>query len=113
VTRGFDDVVDALLAASEASGEVTLDAIGEALGTRAASHDDVDAILHALEARGRRVVAPEDGGGEEKLRRVLATARALLAEGGKKPSVAEIAARSGLAEDEVRHALALARVIQR
>jgi hypothetical protein len=77
-----------------------------------ASHDDVDAIMHALDAHGRRVVAPEGGGGEARLRIVLATARALVADADK-PTVAAIAARSGLTEDEVRHALALARVMQR
>jgi DNA-directed RNA polymerase sigma subunit (sigma70/sigma32) len=98
---------------SSASDEVTLDALGEALGARAVSHAEIDAMIAALEARGVKVVAPEGGGGEERLRVVVATARALVAELGRKPRPAEIAARSGLSEDEVRRALALAQVIQR
>jgi hypothetical protein len=109
----LEDVVAALLLGSERSREVTLDAIGEAIGLRAVSHEDVDGILHALEARGRRILAPEGGGGEERLRTVVVTARALSSELGRRPAIAEIAARSGLAEGEVRQALFLARVIQR
>jgi DNA-directed RNA polymerase specialized sigma subunit len=69
--------------------------------------------VRELERRGRKIIAPEGGGGEERLRQVVATARTLVSELGRKPSVAEIAARSGLSADEVRQALALARVIQR
>jgi hypothetical protein len=111
--RDLEGVVAALLAASERSREVTLDVIGDAVGLRPVSHEDVDGILRALEARGRRVIAPEGGGGEERLRRVVVTARQLSTELGRRPAIAEIAARSGLAEGEVRQALFLARVIQR
>ncbi|HEY8074869.1 MAG TPA: sigma-70 domain-containing protein [Labilithrix sp.] len=109
----LESVVGALLVASERSRQVTLDAIGDAIGARAVSHDEVDAILQALELRGRRVIAPEGGGGEERLRTVVVTARALTTELSRRPTIAEIASRSGLAEAEVRQALFLARVIQR
>jgi hypothetical protein len=103
----------ALLDASADTGEVTLDEMGEALGTHAISTDDVDAIMQALEKAGRRVMGPEGGGGEDRLRVVVTTARALVAELGRKPSVNEIAQRSGLTVDEVRQALALSQVMQR
>jgi hypothetical protein len=106
-------VLDALLAESKDSAEVSLDALGEALGTHAISTDDVDEIMHALEDAGRKVIGPEGGGGEDRLKIVVTTARALVGELGRKPSVAEIAKRSGLGEDDVRHALALAKVMQR
>ena len=106
-------VLDALLAESKDSSEVSLDALGEALGTHAISTDDVDEIMHALEDAGRKVIGPEGGGGEDDLKIVVATARALVGELGRKPSVAEIAKRSGLTEEDVRHALALAKVMQR
>lgn len=106
-------VLDALLAESKDSSEVSLDALGEALGTHAISTDDVDEIMHALEDAGRKVIGPEGGGNEDRLKIVVTTARALVAELGRKPSVAEIAKRSGLSEEDVRHALALAQVIQR
>lgn len=106
-------VLDALLAASDDTREVSLDSLGEALGTHAVSTDDVDEIMRALESSGRRVIGPEGGGGEDDLRIVVTTARTLVTELGRKPSVPEIAARSGLSEEDVRHALALAQVMQR
>ncbi len=96
-----------------ASGEVTLDALGEAIGAMLISSEEIDLMISTLEARGVRVVGPEGGGGEAHLRVVVTTARALVAELGRRPTSAEIAARSGLALDDVRHALALARVMQR
>jgi hypothetical protein len=104
-------VVDSLLASS--AKEITLDAIGDAIGTRAASAEDVDEILRALESRGRKIVGPEGGGGEEHLRRVVTTARTLVGELGRKPTVGEIATRAGMTETDVRHALFLSRVMQR
>lgn len=106
-------VVEALARASEDTREVSLDAIGEAIGVMAVSHDEIDAMLLALEARGLRVTGPEGGGGEARLGAVLRATRALMGELGRRPSVPEIAARAELSEGEVRHALALARVMQR
>lgn len=105
--------LEMLLEGSAASGEVSLDQMGDALGTHSISTDDVDEIMMALEKAGRRVVGPEGGGGEDRLRIVVTTARALVAELGRKPKVEEIAARSGLSADEVRQALALSQVMQR
>lgn len=109
----LEEVLRELLAMSETEGEVSLDAVGEALGLHAISTDDVDAIMHALERAGRKVIGPEGGGGEERLRVVVATARTLVAELGRRPTAAEIADRSGLSAEQVRHALGLAKVMQR
>jgi hypothetical protein len=106
-------VLDSLLAESRETSEVSLDALGEALGTHAISTDDVDEIMRALEEAGRKVIGPEGGGGEGRLKIVLSTARALVAELGRKPRVDEIAQRSGLTIEEVRQALALSQVMQR
>jgi hypothetical protein len=111
--RELADVVEALVRTSEDAREVSLDAIGEALGARAVSTDEIELVFLSLEARGRRIVGPEGGGGEERLKRVVASARAFAAEHGRRASVAEIAALTGLSELEVRHALALAKVMQR
>jgi len=111
--KELEEVVRFLLEESKDTGEVSLDTLGEALGVRAISTDDVDDVMRALERAGRRVVGPEGGGGEGRLKVVLTTARALVKELGRKPSVAEIVARSGLTEDEVRQALALSQVMQR
>ena len=102
-----------LLAESEDSREVHLDRIGEAIGLAAAGTDDVEQLLARLEAKGRRVVAPQGGDGERKLARVLEAARALRTKLGRTPRPAEIAAETGLSEDDVRHALGLAQVMGR
>lgn len=106
-------MIATLLGESEDSREVHLDRVGEALGLAAASADDVDRVLARLEAAGRTVVAPEGGGGEVKLAKVLAVARELRTRLGRTPRAAEIAAAAGLSEDDVRHALGLARVMGR
>src|SRR5688572_20205385 len=104
-------VLDGLIASSEARGTVSLDEIGEALGTEVASADDVDAILAALEARGRTVVSPSAGDMKAHLRDVLAAARAIATRTGRKAKPAEIAQETGLAESSVRAALMLGRVM--
>jgi uncharacterized protein YidB (DUF937 family) len=105
-------IVDALLAASAASGEVQLDAVGEAIGAMAITAPEIEAIIDALDKAGRRLVGPEGGAGEDRLKAVVAAARTLTPALGRKPTVAEIATQSGLSEAEVRHALALVKVMQ-
>ena len=106
-------MVDGLLRDTASGGTITLDAIGDAIGTRAASADEIDVMLSILESRGRRVVSPEGGSGESKLKSVLDAARALRAELGRPPHQDEIAARAGISREDVEHALALARIMQR
>jgi hypothetical protein len=106
-------IVDALIAKNASSSEVTLDAIGEAIGALAVGQDEIERMLDAIEARGCRVVAPTGGGGPARLKKVLDTARAFVTQHGRRPSVDEIVATSGLTRDEVSTALALARVMQR
>ncbi len=107
----LERVVEALLAAHE--NEISLDDIGEALGDRAASTDEIDAMITALEAKGRTVGTHSGKSGVAMLHTVLAAAREVARDRGTKPTHAEIAERSGLTVDEVRQALALARVMQR
>lgn len=109
----LQSILDALLQASTASGEVRLDELGDAIGARAITSPEIDAMITALETAGRKVVGPAGGAGEDRLKAVVATARTLGPELGRKPTVAEIAARAGLTADEVRHALALLKVMQR
>jgi hypothetical protein len=92
-----------------ANREVSIDALGEAIGTRAITPPEIDAMIEALESRGVRVIAPEGGGGERRLAKVIAAAR----EFGRPATVAEIATASGLTPDEVKTALALVKVMQR
>jgi len=102
-----------LLADSDASRSVTLDEVGEAVGLVAVSTDDVDALLAALEKAGREIVGPEGARGVGNLRRVLPAARALTASLGRPPTLTELARETELSEDDVRHALALGRVMGR
>ncbi len=106
-------VVDMLLTDAPVGTGVSLDTIGQALGLLAVSQDEIDAIFVVLERAGRRVVGPSGANNEATLRIVLETARVLRGETGRAPSPAEIAARAGLDPERVRHALALARVMQR
>ncbi|MDB4942160.1 MAG: hypothetical protein JWP97_1694 [Labilithrix sp.] len=109
----LQQIVDALLAASGASREVTLDAIGEAIGVRGVTSPEIDAMIAALEARGRKVSGPQGGDGEQQLAAVVRAARELTPELGRKPTAAEIAARAGLTAEQVRHALDLLTIMQR
>ena len=106
-------IVKDLLAEERAN--IPLDAIGEALGDTFVTPDEIDAILSALEAAGRRV-GDDDGDaarGIERLRGVIDAARALRAELGRSPTTEELIARTGLSAFAVRHALGLAKVMQR
>ncbi len=107
------EIIDALIAKSEASRTITLDAIGDAVGAKAISAEEIDAIFGALENAGRSVVGPSGGDGEDNLRAVVAAARALNGTLGRKPTIGEIAEHAKLGVIEVRHALALLRVMQR
>lgn len=106
-------IVDTLLASSAASGEVHLDAVGEAIGARAITTPEIEAIFDALDGAGRKLVGPTGGAGEDRLKAVVAAARTLASALGRKPTVAEIAAEAGLSEEAVRHALELVKVMQR
>ena len=106
-------VVEELLRPTAAGDTITLDAIGDAIGTRAASADEIDVMLSMIEERGRRVESAETGRGEVKLKSVLDAARALRVELGRPPRHDEIAARAGISREDVQHALALARIMQR
>jgi hypothetical protein len=97
------DIVAALLEKSARTMEVTLDEVGEAIGARAITAEEIDAILTALEDAGRKVTSPGGGAGEAHLKATVAAARALAPELGRKPT----------AKTDVRHALMLLKIMQR
>ncbi len=109
----LEPVLARLLADSEGSRSVTLDEVGDAVGVVPVATDDVDALLAALERAGRAVVGPHGQRGVGNLQRVLPAARNLAASLGRPPTLAELAAETGLTEEDVRHALALGRVMGR
>lgn len=106
-------IVDELAAASGTTHEVALDALGEAIGTLAVSYVEIDAMIDALEAKGLRVTAASDRRGEADLRTLLMAIKAFSAEFGRRPSVAELSERVPLSSEQVKHALVMARVMQR
>ena len=106
-------VIEQLLRDSEASGHVTLDQIGDAIGARAVSYVDVDAVIDALESAGRAVEAGAKPRGEEHLQVIIRSIRELSLQLGRRPTQPEIAERAGLTQAEVSHALQLARIMQR
>jgi hypothetical protein len=106
-------LVDDLLRGTAEGDAVMLDAIGEAIGARPIGQDEIDAMLSTIEERGRHVISAEGGRGELHLKSVLAAARGLRAELGRAPRSEEIAARAGITQADVQHALALARIMQR
>jgi hypothetical protein len=106
-------IVATLLVKSERSRNVSIDAIGEAFGVSAASSTDVDLVMTALEAKGRKVTAPTGGDGPDRLREVLAAAKELQTELARVPRADEIAERAGMPTDRVWRALAFAKVLGR
>lgn len=106
-------LVASLVAEAGDARSVTLDAVGDAVGARAVSQDDLERVLDALERAGVVVRAPEGGGGQARLIEVVRAARTLRAAGAGTPKIADIARASGLREAEVREALFLATILQR
>jgi hypothetical protein len=106
-------IVEELLRETKRGETIALDVIGERTGTLAISPPEIDAMLTIIESRGRHVASPAGGQGEANLKLVIDAARVLRAELGRPPKPDEIAERSGIAVDAVRHALSLAKIMQR
>jgi hypothetical protein len=104
-------VLKSLLARTKRGGEITLDDLGDAIGTMAITPEEIDALMTALEARGRTIGSEPGGFGEETLKRILDAARVIRDRAGRAPSAADLAKSTGLPIARVRNALALARVI--
>ena len=92
---------------------LSLDDVGEALGTLRVTQDEIDALFSWLEAQGRAIGDPVGRGAAELLADVLGTARTLRAELGRAPQPREIAERSSLSLAAVQRALWFARILQR
>ena len=105
-------ILELLLTETTDSGVLSLDRVAEAIGAAAVTMQDIEAILDALEAAGRRVEAqPADP--PATLAQVLKAVRSFSAVSGRRPTVPEIAQHTGLSVGEVRFALLYARVLTR
>ncbi|MFO0673847.1 MAG: sigma-70 domain-containing protein [Polyangiaceae bacterium] len=102
-----------LLRVSRAENGVDIDILGEALTALDVSSAEIEIFMAEFEDAGGRVLAPEGGGNAERLKKVLASVRALTSVLGRRPSVAEIAEHAGLSVVHVRHALAVGSVMGR
>jgi len=109
----LQEIIEELVRSRGAAARLTLDDIGEAIGDRAASYDEVDAMMHALESAGCVIEAGEAPRGEQHLRAVVVSIRELSVRLKRRPSQVEIAAHAGLTHAQVSHALQLARIMQR
>jgi Sigma-70 region 3 len=100
-------VFDALLKAHPDGP--TLDDLSDETWNKSLSYADIDELIAALEEAGFDLEAAEPPPRPEELAQVLAAARALTGETGKRPSVDEIAARAGLPASSVLRALRMGR----
>lgn len=92
---------------------LSLDHIGEAIGARRVTPDELDALFSWLEAQGRSIGDPVGRPAAALLGEVLAVARSLRMELERPPHPREIAERSSLSLEAVQRALWFARVLQR
>jgi hypothetical protein len=92
---------------------LSLDHVGDAIGTLRITPDEIDELFAWLEAQGRVIGDPVGRGSLELLGEVLGLARQLRAELGRTPRPEEIVARSSLSAAAVQRALWFARILQR
>ena len=103
-------IVDSLLKREERV--LSLDLLGELIGTEAISFDEIETIIQTLEDAGRSVQgATQNMRGQLEL--VLREARRLKLKQNGAPSVAALADATGLDPSEVRSALLYASVLSR
>lgn len=98
-------ILDALMAAYPTG--LTLNALSEELVDKPVDFGEVEELIGALEEAGVDLDGPEPPPQPAQLFEVLTAARALAAETGKRPTTAELAARTGLTLAVVRRALRL------
>lgn len=107
------NVLEGLLATTKAGDRVSLDDVGNALGTLHVTPDEIGLLIDELEASGRVVDSPTHTDTKALLGRVLASARVLKTSLGRAPTEREIAEVAGLEPEQVRRALFLGKVMGR
>jgi DNA-directed RNA polymerase sigma subunit (sigma70/sigma32) len=108
-------VIRALLDAFAPGDDIPLDAIGDAFGALKIGVDEIELAFDVIEKEGRTIAKEtnEVGAGKKRLNAVIDAGRRLRGKLGRTPTRKEIAKEAKLTEDEVQHALALAKVMQR
>jgi hypothetical protein len=105
----LQEIFEAIMAAHPDG--LTLDVLSEELSSKPVTYADVEELIGALEEAGVDLEGPEAPARPEALLRVLTAARALMAETGKRPSVDELAQRTGLSAAAVRRSLRSGRLV--
>lgn len=100
-------IFDAIVAAHP--NGLTLNLLSEELVDKQVDYADIEELIEALEAAGIDLEGPEQQPPPEQLLQVLGAVRTLSSATGKRPSVDEIAAHTGLTPTAVRRALRLGR----
>lgn len=106
------DVYANLLTAASPEGSLTLEAVADAVLPYGASSEEIEALVAALEAAGV-AVGEALGSAREALAVVLPAARALGERLGRRPTVDDIAAETGLSPGRVRGALGFGKTLGR
>jgi DNA-directed RNA polymerase sigma subunit (sigma70/sigma32) len=108
-------VIGALLDAFPPGDDIPLDAIGDAIGAMKIGVDEIELAFDVIEKEGRTIAKEPNqlGAGTKRLNAVIDAGRRLRGKLGRTPTRKEIAKEAKLSEDEVQHALALAKVMQR
>lgn len=113
MTEAIREALSVLLSASAEGETLSLDRVGEALGSKVVGADEIAWLIDTLEVSGRVVAAPASPDLIGALRKVVASVRALRVSLGRAPTVQELAAETSLTGAEVRQALLLAKVMGR
>jgi hypothetical protein len=100
-----ESILVELIGRHKVDGRVHLNDIAEVIGDRALTYEEVDGLVTCLEDEGLVVGEPLDERDIHVMRDVLKIARSLGIELNRRPSVEEIAHRSGHPARAVRRAL--------
>ncbi len=106
-------LLDEIVAMSEPGSVISLDVFAALQAPYGLSPEEVDALITAVEATGRRIEADDTIHLQEELALVLPRARAFVAAHGRRPTVDELAAEAGVSTAIVRRALSFGRLIAR
>jgi hypothetical protein len=106
-------LLDEIVAMSEPGSVISLDVFAALQAPYGLSPEEVDALITAVEATGRRIEADDSIHLQEELALVLPRARAFVVAHGRRPTVDELAAEAGVSAAVVRRALSFGRLIAR
>ena len=105
-------IVERLLATTMPGDAVSLDTIGDAVGTEPVTYEQIGTIIDALEGAGRTIARAEVDV-TNALRRVLAAAREARATGSATPGVHQLQEATGLDRTTVLASLRFADTLKR